>query len=186
MTRVRLRPAYSPEKLAELYAKPHDHTGWRDHHLRVALTLEVARWVAEGELDSAADLSCGDGAILSGVPARTRYFGDFAPGYGLTGPIEETIEQIPHVDLMVCAETLEHVDDPDKVLKAIRAKATALVLSTPVGAWRDPNPEHYWAWSRADVEEMAAAAGFGVMAFTSLDFRMHGSEYYEFGIWGLA
>jgi hypothetical protein len=186
VTRQRIRPAHTPEELARIYATPHDHRRWRDHHLRVAMTIEVARWLAEDNaVRSAADLSCGNGAILSALPAASRHFGDFAPGYDLTGPIEDTIEQIPDVDLYVCSETLEHLDDPDKVLKAIRAKTRTLVLSTPVDAWDDTNPEHYWAWSRADVEEMLAAAGFEPVVYSALDFRALGPYYYQFGIWGL-
>lgn len=184
MTRVRLRPAHSPDELARIYAEPHDHTRWSDHRLRVAATAQLAAAVTEGGIGSAADLSCGDGAILSAVPAQVKYFGDLAPGYELTGPIEETLDRIPDVDLLVCAETLEHLDDPDKVLAKARRKARGLVLSTPVDAWQDTNAEHYWAWSRADVEEMLTASGFHPVVFMLLDFRMHGRSHYAFGVWG--
>lgn len=184
MNRQRLRAAYTPDELTRIYPAPHDHRRWHDHHLRVAATIEVARWLADaGTVHTAADLSCGNGAILSAVPAAVRIFGDFAPGHELTGPIEDTIEQIPPVDLFVCSETIEHLDDPDVVLKAIRGKADRLVLSTPVDAWDDTNPEHYWAWSRTDVEDMLSAAGFDVVVYTAVDFRPSGLPY-EFGIWG--
>lgn len=182
MTRVRLRPAYSPEKLAEIYVKPHDHTKWADHQIRVAVTVQMAHALVGG-VESAADLSCGDAAILRSLRIPTLYLGDFAPGYDHHGPLEQTIDEIPYVGLYVCSETLEHVDDPDLVLRAIRPKAPALVLSTPVGCWQDRNPEHYWAWSREDVEEMLAAAGFRVVLYAGLDLRPGGGEY-EFGIWG--
>lgn len=183
MSRVRLRPAWSPEKLAELYSALHDHHGFQDHRLRVAATISVAQWLASPSIPRAADLSCGDGAILSAIPAATRIFGDFAPGYEYTGPIEQTISAIPLVDLFVCCETLEHLDDPDAVLGLIRSKARFMLLSTPVEAWRDDNPEHYWAWSRADVEEMLDAAGFAVVVYAECDFTPSGLPY-RFGIWG--
>jgi hypothetical protein len=185
MTRVRLRPAYSPERLAEVYATPHDHCGWSDHRLRVAATIEVARWLAEEDegVRSAADLSCGDGAVLRGLKVEDRHFGDLAPGYPHTGPVEETIQQIPPVDLFVSAETVEHLDDPDAVLKAVRGRTRLLVLSTPVDAFDDDNAEHYWAWSRTGVEDMLFAAGFEVAVFTAVDFRPMGLPYC-FGIWG--
>ena len=182
MARQRLRPAWSPEELAQIYAVPHDHRRWPDHNLRVAVTINVAQWIAGRVVAQAADLSCGNGAILNAVPAHRRHFGDLAPGYEHTGPIEQTIVDIPHVDMFVCSETLEHVDDPDLVLKAIRAKANALILSTPVDAWGDDNLEHYWAWSREDVEAMLTGAGFKSMLFTSVDFRPMGLTYC-FGIW---
>jgi hypothetical protein len=186
MSRVRLRPAHEPNDLARIYATPHDHRKWHDHHLRVNTTIEVAKWLAASAAPviAAADLSCGNGAILSAVPvANRRVFGDFAPGHEFTGPIEETIEQIPDVDLFVCSETIEHLDDPGIVLKAIRGKTRQLVVSTPVDAWHDDNLEHYWAWDRAGVEEMLTAAGFETTVYTAVDFRPMGLPYC-FGIWG--
>jgi hypothetical protein len=180
VTRQRLRPAHSPEELAEIYARPHDHTQWQDHVVRVEATIDLAQTFEH--VRSAADLSCGSGAVLGALDVPTKYFGDFASGYRYTGPIEQTIEQIPSVDLFINTETLEHLDDPDDVLKRIRAKTTGLVLSTPVDAWDDENREHYWAWSAADVEEMLAAADFEVCAYVELDFRSHGMVY-DYGIW---
>jgi hypothetical protein len=179
--RVRLRPAHDEAALARIYAKPHNHTKWLDHKVRVAVTAQFAHALA-GHVDSGADLSCGDGTILSSLDIGTRYFGDYAPGYSLTGPIDDTLEQIPMVDLFVCCETLEHLDDPDVTLKAVRGKAKTLVLSTPVDAFQDGNLEHYWAWSREGVETMLVAAGFTVVAYASVDFRPAGGEY-QFGVW---
>ncbi len=184
MTRQRLRPAYTDEQLAKIYATPHDHLEWPDHLLRVDVTTEVCKWVAGEGVGVAADLSCGNGTILKATPAETRHFGDYAPGYEHTGPIEQTIKDIPEVDLFICSETLEHVDDPDAVLAAIRAKADVLVLSTPVDAWDDDNPEHHWAWSREDVEQMLTAAEFTPLVYTAVDFRPMGWDYC-FGIWAV-
>lgn len=183
MTRRRLRPAYTPEELAAIYAAPHDHTRWDDHRIRVGATIEACRWfTSRGDVTSVADLSCGDGTIAHALDVNEVVLGDYAPGYAYTGPIEETLERIPHVDLFVCSETLEHLDDPDTVLKQIRAKAARLVLSTPVDAGRDANPEHYWSWGRGNVEAMLTAAGFTVEVFMAVDPRPAG-RYYQFGIW---
>lgn len=182
--RVRLREAYGPEKLAEIYAAPHRHAKWPDHQIRVAVTIQLAHSLV-GNVPSAADLSCGDAAIVEALGITQTHLGDYAEGYEHRGPIEQTIEQIPHVDLFVCSETVEHLDDPDLVLKKIRTKTDALVLSTPVGAWNDAdrNPEHYHAWDREAVEEMLTAAGFRVVLYNELDLRPGGGEY-SFGIWG--
>lgn len=181
--RERLRPAHSPDELARIYPKPHDHTRWNDHVARVATTITFARSTMGPIHGDAADLSCGDGAVLAGLDVEGhRYCGDFAPGYPITGPVEQTIEQIPQVDLFVCCETLEHLDDPDAVLKAIRAKSRFMLLSTPVGAWRDTNPEHYWAWSEVGVDEMLKAAGFTGHSYMYLDFRGADGAY-AYGVW---
>lgn len=179
--RVRLRPAHDEAALARIYATPHDHTRWTDHKIRVAVTAQFAHQLS-GRVGRAADLSCGDGAILKALDVGERFFGDYAPGYDYTGPIEETVEQVPPVDLFVCCETLEHLDDPDLALKAIRGKTRTLVLSTPVGAFDDDNAEHYWAWDRAAVEAMLCSAGFDPAVYCELDFRACGGVY-AYGVW---
>lgn len=183
MRRERLRPAHPAELLGKYYAQPHEHFGNADHRIRVAITIQVAKALV-GSVESAADLACGDAAIICAVPAKRRYWGDFAPGWPLAGPIDETINQIPHVDLFVCTETIEHLDDPDTVLKAIREKTTYLLLSTPVGCFHDTNPEHYWAWDREAVENMLHTAGFSVATYVELDLTAAGPDHYVFGIWG--
>lgn len=183
MTRCRLRPAYSREDLSVVYARPHDHTRWDDHRVRVGVTIEACRWFTRrGDVRTAADLSCGDAAIGRALDVERLILGDYAAGYEHTGPVEDTIGRIPPVDLFVCSETLEHLDDPDCVLRSIRKKTRYLVVSTPIGAGQDVNPEHYWSWDRDDVEAMLTAAGFEVEVFMPVDFRPAGF-YYCFGIW---
>ena len=155
-----------------------------DDRLRIAVTAQVAR-VMVGDVDSAADLSCGEGLLLAVVAARRRYYGDFGPGWPICGPIEQTLEQIPAVDLYLCTETVEHLDDPDGTLKAIRDKTQALILSTPLEAWHDrtANLEHYWAWDREAVEAMLIGAGFTPAVFVELDLSLSGPDSYRYGIW---
>ena len=177
----RLRPAWSPAQLRQLYPAPHDHSQWPDHVQRVDATIALARKL--GPMGTGADLSCGSGAVLAGLDIQVRHYGDLATGYQYTGPIERTLTEIPDVDVFVNTETLEHLDDPAAVLAAIRAKAGHLVLSTPVDNWTDRNLEHYWAWSATDVERLIAAAGFEVVDAEVLDFRHLGPHFYAFGIW---
>ena len=118
--RTRLRPAYSPEELARIYVEPHQHSQWKDHQLRVQMTIAFATWFKD--VQTVADLSAGDAVIINSIPATTRYIGDFAPGYEFTGAIDETIDLIPKVDLFICSETIEHLDDPEATLAKIRAK----------------------------------------------------------------
>lgn len=179
--RVRLRSAYDDAALARIYSTPHDHTRWTDHRIRVEMTTAFARSIA-GRPAVVADLSCGDAAIITGIGPGTAILGDYAPGYPIRGPIEHTILDLPRVDLWVCCETVEHLDDPDTVLKAGRDRAAHLLLSTPVGALQDHNPEHYWGWDRAGVEEMLAAADWRADLYAELDFRPAGGQY-AFGVW---
>lgn len=180
--RVRLRPKHSDAELARLYATPHDHTRWADHLLRVDVTASVAKWLtAQYDCQTAADLSCGDGWIVGTLELPQAYRGDLAPGWDITGPIEDTINDIPEVDLFVCSETIEHLDDPDATLRGIAGKASTLVVSTPIDESGTGNPEHYWGWGVADVQEMLRATGWDIVVTTAVtlpgwtyDYQIHG------------
>lgn len=177
---TRLREAYTPEQLAAIYAEPHDHTRWPDHRLRVQMTIALAGAIDAGAV---ADLSCGDGVVAATIATGRLVLGDFAPGYPICGSIETTIHEIDPVDTFVCSETIEHLDDPGKVLAAARTKARHLVLTTPIEAWRDDNPEHYWAWDREGVEDLAMRAGWRPEVFASLDCRSMVEGGYLTGLW---
>lgn len=164
---TRLRPGYTPAELAHLYPTPHDHTRWSDHRLRVDVTTAVAR--AFTPVASVADLSCGDGTIARALAAPTTILGDLAARWPIRGPIEQTILDLQPVDLFICTETLEHLDDPASVLREIRARTGALVASTPIGE-TDPavNPEHIWGWDTDGFAELLTEAGFTPETYTSV------------------
>lgn len=155
-----------------MYSRTYDHTNWTDHIVRVEETVKFA--VAHLEpFESIADLSCGDGYIASRIAEKFRgvtlYLGDFVEGNLYCGPIEDTVHQIPSVGAFVLSETLEHLDDPDAVLRELRAKTDQLVLSTPCNE-TIPNLEHYWAWSASDVAQMLEDASFQPVAMSFLEF----------------
>lgn len=185
--RRRLRPMPSQDELDVLYAAPHRHSAWADHRVRVDVTIALARHIIRKNA-VVADLSCGDAAIAKALftSHRARLFlGDYAPGYEYTGPIEETIHKLdlhPPADLFICSETIEHLDDPDTVLKTIRGKTSNLILSTPDGEDNDSNPEHVWGFDSEAVESMLITAGFTPTVFTELDLRPAGFLY-AYQIW---
>lgn len=179
--RRQLRPFHSPEQLAALYASTYDHTRWPDHIERVAHTATVLdRLAGELHAETVADLSCGDGAIIGGSrhPWKRRTLGDMAT----TGiPIEKAIAGLEPVDVFVCSETLEHIENPDGLLAAIRSKARGLLLTTPADEQDDSNPEHYWSWGVEDLKAMLAATGWGertVELFTPASIA-----HYTFQVW---
>jgi hypothetical protein len=179
--RKRLRPKYSDLKLAEIYRSPHRvKPEWEDHRLRIVQTLELTRRFIDSKDRIVADLSCGDGYILKHVNNVTKHFGDYAPGYQYTGPIEKTIHEIPEVDVFFLCETLEHLDDPDLVLRLIRNKAYKLILSTPLDESTDENPEHYWGWNKRAVKMMLKDAGW----LPALYDETLPPKGYRFQIWG--
>lgn len=178
----RLRAYPSPAELARLYASPHDHTQWVDHRIRVGVTAELGRHVIQPDI-TIADLSCGDAAIATRLSAalngRCRLIlGDIAAGYEHHGPIEQTIRALPGpVDLFLCCETLEHLDDPALELLLIRRASGMLLLSTPIDEADSSNPEHIWSWSVADVRGLLADAGWKPSLHSTIDFRDAGGQY---------
>ena len=174
----RLRPKWSDEELATIYETPHDHTKWNDHVLRVNRTLEIAQ--AIDGVQSVADLSAGDAFIINGLGLSETYVGDYAPRYEFKGSIEQTIEQIPNVDLFILSETLEHIDNPIALLKQIRNKTKFLLLTTPHAKWDDHNLEHYWAWDKDGIADLLIEARFQPVSYELLELAQ--SYYYDYQI----
>lgn len=178
MMRTRLRERH-PDEAAfyrERYPTGYHHTEWPDHVERVAETVRFATETLAGSgIRSVADLSCGDGDLASRLTdtldAQTLVLGDLQPPpfrvIDVIGRLPDTLIALPPVcddpvpvDLYVCSETLEHLDDPDAFLSDLRPLAKRLLLTTPVGESTDGNPEHYWGWDTDAVGAMLEAAGF--------------------------
>jgi len=191
MTRTRLRPAHDPAVLALLYAVPHRHDRWPDHVARVQATVSLGReLIADtGPPEVIADLSCGDAAITRALAADADVtprviLGDIAPGYEFCGPVEKTLLMVRDVDLFICTETIEHLDDPDGVLAAIRYRARALLLSTPLAEAGASNPQHYWAWDNHDVSSMLRSAGWAPVLYRKTHWEDGNGYVWAYQIWG--
>jgi hypothetical protein len=117
------------------------------------------------------------------LPREAKIYGDLVPGHDLCGPIEQTIEKIPAEGLLICGETIEHLDDPGAFLTVARARVASLVISTPVGSWDDPTPGHYWAWDREEVELMLRDAGFTPETYLEMSWPGLQRLPHAFGIW---
>lgn len=192
MARIRLRPKYTDEELKAVYYKTHNSNNWIDHRLRVPASFTMVNWAIQEYKQASttfADLSCGDGSIALGLAGRTleahalnSFVGDYhldedlereLRDYGietLTGTIEENLQKIDRVGMFILSETLEHLDDPDTVLKQIREKSDLLFLSTPNGEKTPDNPEHYWGWELEDIRSMLHSYGWNPVAYSILAF----------------
>lgn len=183
----RLREYPTPEELRTMYSRTYNHKTWDDHKIRVEQTIRwlhscVGSGLSSQEIFIAADLSCGDGTILDSLTpyVPTRIYGDFVahPRNDVTGPIEETIDRIPPVDLFICTETIEHVQLPSVLLQAIRAKTRYLFLTTPnTENGGLANPEHIWEWDTDGMREMLNLAGF------TGDVELIPTDYYTYQLW---
>jgi len=207
MARTRLREA-RPEGEATFYKKTYpagyQHDVWPDHIERVKASADlIERYIAP--IKTAADLSCGDGALLNMISRHLdlAFFGDLngAPASAfascraactesvMSGPLPDTLAYLPSapVDLFILSETIEHVDDPDALLRAIGAHARYLFLSTPVSETADVgNAEHYWGWSQVDVRDMLQANGWTPLELSILapeSTRHLGPLAYTFQLW---
>ncbi len=189
MYRARLRPKYSAEELKQIYRTPHNSNNWTDHQIRVRQTIALGQ---EAEMKwgrgRIADLSCGSGIIakeLASLFKAEPFLGDFAfaPGNLYTGPIELTLDDLEvNVDLFICSETIEHLDEPDNVLRRIRNRSRQLLLSTPIGERGTDNPEHYWGWDQEAVGHMLTTAGWEPRLRVDLNFSS--DKYpYDYQIW---
>jgi 2-polyprenyl-3-methyl-5-hydroxy-6-metoxy-1,4-benzoquinol methylase len=197
--RVRLREKHGDEAAfyAERYPSGYDHTRWPDHVERVNETVRFAVRHLQGTTGArVADLSCGDGELTTRIhralgAASPVILGD-VNSRGITAagperpdaciPLPQALAHLEPVDLYVCSETLEHLDDPDGFLTALRPLTRNLLVTTPEGETGTGNPEHYWGWDSEAVGTMLAAAGFldvvGHQVFTPL-YDLHGAYRYQ-------
>lgn len=204
MTRIRLREV-RPDGEAERrfyagrYPSGYAHDAWPDHVERVAASVEfLRRW--QTRFTTAADLSCGDGAILRALaPGLDRIwlgdlnptaFGDWPDGTAWMlepGALPDSLEGLPElVDLFVCSETLEHVADPDDLLTRLTAYATYLFVSTPVAEPAGSgNLEHYWSWDVPDVGQMLTDCGWSPVDHRVLapESTRHLDGAYRYQLW---
>lgn len=181
----RTRPKYTDEELAKIYAKPHDHKQWKDHEQRIDSTKALFGWFYD-DIRSVADLSCGNGTLLDwwDMEGHVTYWGDYAPGYRYEGPLEKTIHEIPKVDLYICSETIEHLNEPLEALRLIRAKTKYLILTTPIHSdnQTDGNPEHYWQWDVDDMHNLLRSANFEPVIVQELKF-FEDKYIYNYQMW---
>lgn len=201
-----MRDARTAEQELALYASTYPqgyrHDVWPDHVERVAASVEmIRRYMGDGEIRTAADLSCGDAAILRRLPLDSAWVGDlndltevdpasWEPGWVelvRPGPLPDTLGRLPEpVDLYICSETIEHMDDPDELLREIAGCATYLFLSTPLSeAHNSGNVEHYWSWDQADMHQMLQDAGWQALELKLLvpESTKHMDGAYTYQLW---
>jgi hypothetical protein len=212
VTRIQLRPIRTEAEehafYAERYPEGYCHSVWPDHVERVGASVEhIRRYMSQ--IKTAADLSCGDGAIVKALaPDLTEaYLGDIngvsiatqlavkdagcpkvitVGGRALPDSLWALPEREHPVDLLVLSETLEHVPDPDGLLRSAAHFGRYLFLSTPLDEHPSVgNPEHYWGWGQGDIHEMLWDSGWSPLDVKLLvpESTRHMSNAYTYQLW---
>jgi 2-polyprenyl-3-methyl-5-hydroxy-6-metoxy-1,4-benzoquinol methylase len=173
---------------------PRTNDMWPDHRARTLVTASLIAWL---EPYSAIDPAAGDLSILQAA-ARLRPIpyvvaGDiseanvrswsYLPQLEFVGDATEVLEKVEDIfDVVVLTEFLEHIEDPDGLLRLARTKAKHLVASSPEmrpGQY-DTNPEHLWMFDNDGYYETLIGAGWNAFHKTTMRFP---SLMYDFQIW---
>jgi len=133
-----------------------------------AVRAPLARWLRqEAELAGARrprprllDVGCG---VKPYEPLFAAHVAEYV-GVDVANPaaeLEGTVEDIPvpdgSFDLVLCTQTLEHVDDPGRAVRELRrvvAPGGRVLLSTHGVQVYHPNPDDYWRWTHAGLERL--------------------------------
>lgn len=171
---------------------------WPDHRARALVTGALIAWL---EQDTVIDPACGDGSIvlhanrlrslsevrLNDISVPTIDSIRFAPLPDWTyssGTIEGLLdpELGQQFDVIVLTEILEHLEDPDLILRLAALKARFLVASSPEmrKGQTDTNAEHLWQFDKRGYEKMLTDNGWRTFQYTHLGFP---ATEYDFQIW---
>jgi len=134
---------------------------------RDALAAVLAGCGAPGRFESVLDYGGGDGGLIAGIPAGMRATYDLSgttPTNG-TVTVTETDMVARHWHLLVCAQTLEHVDDPRATLGTLAgllARQGWLYLEVPDEMWSNHtlagNARDHWLRWLAGKRKLLVAA----------------------------
>jgi 2-polyprenyl-3-methyl-5-hydroxy-6-metoxy-1,4-benzoquinol methylase len=188
--RRRLRQEVSAD-----YQVVRDNTLWPDHVLRSLLTAGAVAWLKP---ETVCDPACGDASIVTLAnrihPIRRAYLNDISVpqitalreanlGYKVTfsaGDAGVALRRMGPADVIVLTEILEHIEDPDQLLRMARIRGRFLVASSPLNEQDNNNHEHIWGWDKAGYGDMLRAAGWEPIAYTEVFPRPF---YYTFQLW---
>lgn len=180
-----MRQRYNRDGLVDYTAVQRSNASWTDHVFRTNVTAGL---VASLHPASAMDPACGDGSILLAAAKLTHipalFLGDISvpniegisSGDGIItncGDILDSFEKFPKTNVVVLTEILEHLPDPDLIVREARAKGDILVASSPLieANERDDNPEHLWGFDEQGYADLLIDNGWQPIVRSKLLFR---------------
>ena len=129
-----------------------------------AVRAPLASWLeAEGRAASGLrvlDVGCGVKPYLPFFEGAAEYVGvDVVdnPVAELKGPVEALPVEDGSFDVVLCAQVLEHCDDPAKAVSELRrvTRAGGRVLASTHGVMvYHPSPADYWRWTHTGLERL--------------------------------
>jgi len=178
------------------YQVERHNDSWCDHIARTNVTAALLAWL---QPRSVLDPACGDGSIVLLTDLTSHIdrivLSDiskpncvYLANYGVAHievhcqSIEDALNTYEEFDAVVLTETLEHLPDPDAILRQARIVGARLIASSPEmrPGQHDTNPEHLWEFDGDGYYEMLTGAGWSVVQKTHLAFP---GLVYDFGIW---
>lgn len=166
--------------------RPFDHVAhWRDHRWDANWIERPRLWasasaLALGSPDSVADPACGDATVVMRAhdlrPIQRAVLGDISPdtirslvpadlpfdAQIAVGDAFDTLRGMDPVDAIVLTEIIEHLEDPDALLRLAGERARWLVASSPIvpEGVEDHTAQHLWSFDMAGYREMLEDAGW--------------------------
>lgn len=165
--------------------RPFDHVAnWRDHRWDSNWIERPRLWasavaVALGQPETVCDPACGDATVVMQAhqlsPIKRAFLSDISPdtvknlvpdtlpfeAMTRVADLQVALGELGGVDAIVLTEILEHLEDPDAVLRLALTKARWLVASSPiVPDGNDHTNQHLWAFDMEGYREMLEGAGW--------------------------
>jgi 2-polyprenyl-3-methyl-5-hydroxy-6-metoxy-1,4-benzoquinol methylase len=168
---------------------------WPDHVLRTLTTAAHIAWLRP---NSILDPACGDGTVVKAAlklwSAERVLFSDIGRENikalrreGWETDQDDALELLRSQadkswDVIVLTEFLEHIADPDELLREAKRVGSWLVASSPEMRVNqvDSNPEHLWMFDGDGFREMLAESGWIPTQKSFLGFP---ALMYDFQIW---
>lgn len=176
------------------YQGVRDNMSWPDHRYRTFLTTAAIRFLGPQTL---ADPACGDASIENSIELMRvkMYLNDISRSQiemiqmaSLVPPdvqcmdVYDHVEYIPQVDVIVLTEILEHLEDPDKLVRMASKKARYLIASSPISERSNTNHEHVWGWDEDGYSEMLRNGDWTPTTVVKQYMNLSGLPY-DFQIW---
>lgn len=152
------------------------------HRARMDVALQM---VLDSGAKHVVDLGCGDGGMLSLLAAADRGISargyDFAPANEI-GWLERGVMcypldfvnrwgEIPGADLYLATEVLEHLEEPEEVVRRVAQRGSMLVASSPWGeSAASIDGSHNWAWDMEGYADLFKRAGMRVLQHVKADW----------------